>query len=288
MTKVNDFIAMDSKAQESSTNRIVKHLESDIFKKQKVDENVEPVIDDSKEIKKCMDIVPDDGDEVLIKATPISYRSPTIIDNKIHKEGKKNYFKIIREDDRFKKEKPVDDMDNILFRILKTMFEHHVEYTIWKYQQGLAKVDYDVKMAYDLLRFTRKQLMEALVEIKKSKPKGVTTATTTVTIPTPDSTRPKARGVVMQEPSETLTTTTIPKSSKVQDKGKDKLAEEKAQLIEDENLAWDNVQAMIDADYELAAKLQEEEQGELTIKEKSKKIMELMDKRKKHFAKLRA
>nr|GEX36593.1 hypothetical protein [Tanacetum cinerariifolium] len=83
-------------------------------------------------------------------------------------EGKKTYFKIIRADgnshvyqtfekmfksfnkeylevlwaivkDRFKKEKPVDDMDNILFRTLKTMFEHHVEDTIWKYQQGLAK-----------------------------------------------------------------------------------------------------------------------------------------------------
>nr|GEZ23489.1 integrase, catalytic region, zinc finger, CCHC-type, peptidase aspartic, catalytic [Tanacetum cinerariifolium] len=65
--------------------------------------------------------------------------SSTIIDYKIHKEGKKNYFKIIRADDRFKKEKLVDDMDNILFRTLKTMFEHHVEDTIWKYQQGLAK-----------------------------------------------------------------------------------------------------------------------------------------------------
>nr|GEZ20618.1 hypothetical protein [Tanacetum cinerariifolium] len=95
--------------------------------------------------------------------------SPTIIDYKIHKEEKKNYFKIIRGDgnsqvyqtfekmfknfnredlevmwaivkDRFKKKKPVDDKDNLLFRTLKTMFEHHVEDTIWKYQQRLAKV----------------------------------------------------------------------------------------------------------------------------------------------------
>nr|GEW98177.1 ribonuclease H-like domain-containing protein [Tanacetum cinerariifolium] len=106
--------------------------------------------------------------KVLIEATPISSRSPTIIDYKIHKEGKKTYFKIIRADghsqvyqtfekmfknfnredleilwdivkDRFKKEKPVDDMDNILFRTLKTMFEHYVKDAIWKYQQGLAK-----------------------------------------------------------------------------------------------------------------------------------------------------
>nr|GEW59740.1 hypothetical protein [Tanacetum cinerariifolium] len=204
MRKVNDFIAMDSKAQESSTKRTAEHLESNISKKQNVDENVELVIDDSEELKKCMEIVPDDGDEVLIEATPLSSRSPTIIDYKIHKEGKKNYFKIIRADDRFKKEKPVDDMDNLLFRTLKTMFKHHVEDTIWKYQQGLAKVklfesygvycitmqstiyyllvkkvypltrnilhqlwsdvriqvDHDVEMAYDLLRFIRKKLME--------------------------------------------------------------------------------------------------------------------------------
>nr|GEU86220.1 hypothetical protein [Tanacetum cinerariifolium] len=85
-------------------------------------------------------------------------------------------------------------------------------------------------------------LAQALVEIKTSKH--------------------KARGIILQELSETpTTTTTIPISLKVQDKGKD---------------------------YELAAGLQEEEQGELTIEEKSRLFMELMDKRNKHFAKLRA
>nr|GEU83837.1 hypothetical protein [Tanacetum cinerariifolium] len=106
MRKVNDFVAMDSKAQksiakeaqESSSKRTAEHLEYDISKKQKVDENVEPVINDTKELKKCMEIVPDDGDEVLIEATQIYSRSPTIIDYKIYKEGKKNYFKIIRAD----------------------------------------------------------------------------------------------------------------------------------------------------------------------------------------------
>nr|GFB41377.1 hypothetical protein [Tanacetum cinerariifolium] len=47
------------------------------------------------------------------------------------------------------------------------------------------------------------------------------------------------------------------------------IAEEKSQQIEDKNLAWDNVQAMMDADYELVVRLQEKEQGELTIEEKS-------------------
>nr|GEV60428.1 retrovirus-related Pol polyprotein from transposon TNT 1-94 [Tanacetum cinerariifolium] len=90
ITKVNDLIAMDSEAQkssekeaqESSTKRTKEHLEYDISKKQKVDENVKPAIDDSEELRKCIEIVLDDGDEVLIEATPISSRSPTIIDYK--------------------------------------------------------------------------------------------------------------------------------------------------------------------------------------------------------------
>nr|GFA47267.1 retrotransposable element Tf2 [Tanacetum cinerariifolium] len=45
-----------------------------------VDKNVKQVVDDSEELGKCIEIVPDYGDEVLIKATPISSRSPTIID----------------------------------------------------------------------------------------------------------------------------------------------------------------------------------------------------------------
>nr|GEZ29839.1 hypothetical protein [Tanacetum cinerariifolium] len=106
MRKVNDFVAINLKAQkssakeaqENSTKRTIKHLESDISKKQKVNKNVEPVIDDIKELKKYMEIVLDDGDEVLIEATPISSISSTIIDYKIHKDEKKNYFKIIRAD----------------------------------------------------------------------------------------------------------------------------------------------------------------------------------------------
>ncbi|GKB46699.1 putative ribonuclease H-like domain-containing protein, partial [Tanacetum coccineum] len=93
-------------------------------------------------------------------------------------------------------------------------------------------------------------LAQTLIEIKTAKPKAVTTAATTTTTAV---TRPKARGE------------------------------------EDENIAeWDNVQAMIDADYELAARLQAQEQEELTIEERSKMFVDLMDKIKKHFARLGA
>nr|GEV35243.1 hypothetical protein [Tanacetum cinerariifolium] len=45
------------------------------------------------------------------------------------------------------------------------------------------------------------------------------------------STRPKAKSIVMQEPTETPTTTTIPMSSKVQDKGK--VVKDKAKLTQE-------------------------------------------------------
>nr|GEY56584.1 hypothetical protein [Tanacetum cinerariifolium] len=47
---------------------------------------------ESEELKKCLEIIPNDGEEVTIEATPLSSKSPTIVDYKIYKEGKKNYF----------------------------------------------------------------------------------------------------------------------------------------------------------------------------------------------------
>nr|GEY11161.1 hypothetical protein [Tanacetum cinerariifolium]GEY14331.1 hypothetical protein [Tanacetum cinerariifolium] len=52
----------------------------------------------SRKLKRCLEIVPEDDDDVTIEAIPLSYISPTIVDYKIYKEGKKSYFKIIRAD----------------------------------------------------------------------------------------------------------------------------------------------------------------------------------------------
>ncbi|GJV66849.1 putative ribonuclease H-like domain-containing protein [Tanacetum coccineum] len=145
-------------------------------------------------------------------------------------------------------------------------------------------------------------LAQTLIEIKAAKPKAVTTAATTTTTAV---TRPKARGVVVQEPSEFTTTTSQPSQLlQAKDKGKakmvepEKLLKKKYQILineeiaqrlqeelqaeleeeerlvrqkeEDANIAeWDNVQAMIDTDYELDARLQVQEQEELTIKERA-------------------
>ncbi|GJR06260.1 hypothetical protein Tco_0529244 [Tanacetum coccineum] len=79
-------------------------------------------------------------------------------------------------------------------------------------------------------------------------------------------------------------------------------AQLQAELIEEERLArqkeeeanipllesWDNTQAMMDADFQLAQQMQTEEQEQLSIEEKSNFFVELLEKRKKHFAALRA
>ncbi|GJV60770.1 hypothetical protein Tco_1466870 [Tanacetum coccineum] len=104
--RVNTFVDMDTELvkesfkkakaetpQESSSKRAGEALEQESSKKQKVDDDKE-----TKELKQCMEIISDDGDDVTIEATPLSTKSLTIVDYKIYKEGKKSYFQIIRAD----------------------------------------------------------------------------------------------------------------------------------------------------------------------------------------------
>ncbi|GJW56067.1 hypothetical protein Tco_0102798 [Tanacetum coccineum] len=147
MKRVNTFVDMDTElvkesskkaeaetAQESSSKRAGEALEQESSKKQKV--------------------------EMIKKLKSLS---------SIYKEGKKSYFQIIRADGnsqmyltfgkmlknfdredlevlwsivkaRFKKTEPVNYMDIFLHLNLKTMFEHHLEDSVWKNQQGLVKV----------------------------------------------------------------------------------------------------------------------------------------------------
>ncbi|GJV40078.1 hypothetical protein Tco_1418518 [Tanacetum coccineum] len=67
-----------------------------------------------------------------------------------------------------------------------------------------------------------------------------------------------------------------------------RLSREKAQQVKEANISWDNVQAMIEADRLLAERLQAREQEELTNEEKARLFVELLKKRNKHIAALRA
>nr|GEW80961.1 hypothetical protein [Tanacetum cinerariifolium] len=135
--------------------------------------------------------------------------------------------------------------------------------------------------------------------------------------------KPKAEGVVIQEPSESPTTTTTIPKQKAQDNGKgimveepmkhkkdqirldkevalklkdkfdkqQRLAREKAKKELEANIAlietWDDVQAKIDAVHQLTKRLQEEEQ-ELTDEEKATMFMQFLEKRRKFFISKRA
>ncbi|GJV87840.1 retrovirus-related pol polyprotein from transposon TNT 1-94 [Tanacetum coccineum] len=149
-------------------------------------------------------------------------------------------------------------------------------------------------------------LAQTLMQIKAAKPKVVTTAATTAT-----TTRPKDKGVVVQEPSEFRVPQEIkPSSSKDKGKGimiepevplkrKDQTALDEqiardiqakldAELLEEQKLArkqeeetnialiksWENTQAMMEADRLLAKRLQSKEIEELTDEEKAKLFME--------------
>nr|GEW38455.1 ribonuclease H-like domain, reverse transcriptase, RNA-dependent DNA polymerase [Tanacetum cinerariifolium] len=126
-------------------------LEKDNAKKQKLKEQEE-----AKELKKNLEIVPDDEDDVFVNVTPLSSKPLTIMDYKIYKEGKKEHFQIIRANgnhqmylafstvlknfnreylevlwkivkDRSKKSQPKEVLDVCLWYTLKVMFEHSVE-----------------------------------------------------------------------------------------------------------------------------------------------------------------
>ncbi|GJX06200.1 retrovirus-related pol polyprotein from transposon TNT 1-94 [Tanacetum coccineum] len=140
------------------------------------------------------------------------------------------------------------------------------------------------------------------------------------------STKPKEKGVVIRELGESTTTISSQLSlQQSQDKGKgiliklvkpmkkkdlirldeeaalklqaefdeeERLTREKAEKEKEANFAlietWDDIQAKVDVDHQLAERLQAQEQEELSIEEKATLFQQLLEKRRKHFAAKRA
>ncbi|GJX23993.1 putative ribonuclease H-like domain-containing protein [Tanacetum coccineum] len=194
--RVNTFEDFRTELVEGKEKRAGTKLAQEITKKQKVEDDKEIA-----EIKKLMEIIPDE-EEVTIDAIPLAVKSPSIVDWKIHKEGRKSYYQIIRADGKsqmymifshmlksfdredletlyklvkakYKSTRPVEDLDLVLWNDLKTMFEPHVEDRIYmlvekKYPltpstlimmlEKKLMIDYESKMAYQLLKFIVKQL----------------------------------------------------------------------------------------------------------------------------------
>ncbi|GJZ51578.1 hypothetical protein Tco_0606093 [Tanacetum coccineum] len=73
---------------------------------------------------------------------------------------------------------------------------------------------------------------------------------------------------------------------------KERLAREKYEKEQEASISlietWDDIQAKIDADHQLAERLQAQEQEELSIEENATLFQQLLEKRRKQFAAKRA
>ncbi|GJY45288.1 hypothetical protein Tco_0434351, partial [Tanacetum coccineum] len=123
-------------------------------------------------------------------------------------------------------------------------------------------------------------LAQTLIEIKSEKPK--------------DKVQDKGKGIMVEEPVKIKKKDQISLDEELAFKlqageEEERLAREKAQQIKEANIvSQDNVQEMIDADYQMAQQMQAKEQEKLSIKEKSKLFVQLLKVRKKHFVAMRA
>ncbi|GKA76779.1 hypothetical protein Tco_0783240 [Tanacetum coccineum] len=94
--QLNTFVDIDTELVEGSQKRAREELMQESAKKPKVDDDKETT-----ELKSLMEVMPDE-EEVALDAIPLAVKSPSILDWKIHKEGKKSYYQIIRADGSLK------------------------------------------------------------------------------------------------------------------------------------------------------------------------------------------
>ncbi|GKA02841.1 ATP-dependent DNA helicase PIF1-like protein [Tanacetum coccineum] len=134
----------------------------------------------------------------LFSTKPLATKPPTIVDWKIHKEGKKSLYQIIRADGSSKMYKvfslmlksfdredletlyklvkakygltrSVEDLDLILYGDLKTMFEPHVEDQIWKNLDNYSVLDWKLYDSYGV-HSLRKQNVYIHMLVEKRYP----------------------------------------------------------------------------------------------------------------------
>ncbi|GKC05865.1 hypothetical protein Tco_0997475 [Tanacetum coccineum] len=133
--RVNTFEDFRTELVEGKEKRAGIELIQESTKKQKVEDDKETI-----KIKKSMEIIPDE-EEVAIDAIPLAIKSPSIVDWKIYKEGRKSYYQIMRADGKSQIEEV-----SLASLTLSMMLEKKL------------KIDYESEMAYQLLKLIIKQL----------------------------------------------------------------------------------------------------------------------------------
>nr|GFA12491.1 hypothetical protein [Tanacetum cinerariifolium] len=114
--------------QEEGSKRKGDSLEQKAAKKQRIDEKAE-------ELKRHLQIIPNDDDDVYTEATPLASKN-------FDKEDLETLWKLVK--DRFESTEPNNFLDDFLLNTFKIMFEKpNVEANIWRDHKGiygLAKV----------------------------------------------------------------------------------------------------------------------------------------------------
>nr|GEZ07390.1 hypothetical protein [Tanacetum cinerariifolium] len=166
--KKKDQIRLDEKA---ALELQAQELEQERSKKQKVDDEKEIV-----ELKKLMKIISNE-EEVAIDAIPLAVKSPKIVDWKIHKEGKKSYYQIIRVNrqskmymvfNRMLKEFDTEDLED-LYSLVKAKYGstrpvEDFDLLLWVTTAGTR-----IKTASESYYFLYKEVTAAQVEVSAAQ-----------------------------------------------------------------------------------------------------------------------
>ncbi|GJV24327.1 hypothetical protein Tco_1377022 [Tanacetum coccineum] len=161
-------------------------------------------------------------------------------------------------------------------------------------------------------------LAQALAALKSVKPKvkanvveepsvpvsaastKVSAATTTITTtissqPSQEKVQDKGKGIMVEEPMKSMKKKDLVRlneeiASKLQAEfdEEERLTREKDEANVALTEEWDDIQAKVEADYQLAQRLQAQEQEELTDEEKARLFVQFLEQRRKHFAAKRA
>ncbi|GJV85289.1 hypothetical protein Tco_1525187 [Tanacetum coccineum] len=140
------FVDFRTELVEGSSKRAGEELEQESTKKQKVDEDK-----DTAELQILMEVIPDE-EEVAIDVVPLSTKSPSIVDWKIHKEIKKSNYQIVRADGK-------SQMYRVFSQMLKSFTREDLEdlYKLVNAKYGSTRLveDLDLVLWNDLKTILR-------------------------------------------------------------------------------------------------------------------------------------
>nr|GEV28145.1 hypothetical protein [Tanacetum cinerariifolium] len=131
--RVNTFEDIKTEFVKGKEKRTGEELIQENTMKQKVEDDKETAA-----LKQLMEIIPDE-EEVAIDAIPLAVKSSRIVDWKIHKEGKKSYYQIVRANEKSR-----------FYADLHVGRKEVSSYTTYTFNDAGEKlqIDYESEMAY--------------------------------------------------------------------------------------------------------------------------------------------